>query len=252
VGGIPVLRPRYLQVPGTGAWAGVAMALAVLPLVRRLRARRRVDVLYAQNLVPDGLAAVLLARATGVPATVLGRGTDGHGLARSRATRAAVAYTVRHADGVAVVAHRLAAALAPIAAGRTIAVLADGVDLERFRPEDPAVARRALGLDPAGRIVGYVGRLVPGEGIGALADAVPALEGARLVLVGAGPLAAPMRERARALGVGERLHVAGEVAHDDVPVWMQAADVIALPSVAEGFPNSVREALACGRPVVAT
>jgi glycosyltransferase involved in cell wall biosynthesis len=61
-----------------------------------------------------------------------------------------------------------------------------------------------------------------------------------------------MTARARALGVAERLHVAGEVAHERVPLWLQAADVVALPSVAEGFPNSVREALACGRPVVAT
>jgi glycosyltransferase involved in cell wall biosynthesis len=252
VGGIAVVRPRYLQLPRSGAWAGVTMALGALPAVRRLRAEGRADVLFAQNLVPDGLAAVLLARWTGAPATCLGRGTDVHDVARSRATRAAVAYTVGHAAAVAVVAQRLASALEPVANGRTIAVLPDGVDLERFRPGDRDAARRALGLDRSARLVGYVGRLVPGKGIETLVEALPELDGVRLALVGGGPLAEPMIARARALGVAELLTVAGEVAHDDVPLWMQAADVIALPSVAEGFPNSVREALACGRPVVAT
>jgi glycosyltransferase involved in cell wall biosynthesis len=251
-GDVAVVRPRYLQVPRSGAWGGVAMALGALPALRQLRAQGRCDVVFAQNLVPDGLAAVLLARWTGAPAACLGRGTDVHDVARSRAARVAVGYTVRHAAAVAVVAHRLAAALEPVAGGQTITVLADGVDLERFRPGDRDAARRALDLDPAARIVGYVGRLVPGKGIEALVEALPELAGAQLVLVGGGPLAGAVVARARSLGVGDRLHVAGEVAHDDVPLWMQAADVIALPSAAEGFPNSVREALACGRPVVAT
>jgi glycosyltransferase involved in cell wall biosynthesis len=73
-----------------------------------------------------------------------------------------------------------------------------------------------------------------------------------VALVGGGPLEAPLVAQARRLGIAERVRFAGEVAHDDVPRWLQAADVVTLPSVAEGFPNSVREALACGRPVVAT
>jgi glycosyltransferase involved in cell wall biosynthesis len=250
--GVAVIRPRYAQIPGSGAWAGIPMAVGALATVRRLRAQGRCDVLFAQNLVPDGLAAVLLARWTGVPAACLGRGTDVHDVARSRAARAAVAYTVRRASAVAVVAHRLAATLDAVARGRQVAVLPDGVDLERFRPGDRVAARRALGLPAAAQIVGYVGRLVPGKGIEALVDALPDLAGARLVLAGDGPLAGAIAARARELGVADRVHLAGEVAHERVPLWMQAADVIALPSVAEGFPNSVREALACGRPIVAT
>src|SRR5262249_39483270 len=63
---VPVLRPRYLQVPGSGALAGIAMAAGALPVVRALRRRGRADVLYAQAVLPDGLAAVLIGRRIGV------------------------------------------------------------------------------------------------------------------------------------------------------------------------------------------
>jgi glycosyltransferase involved in cell wall biosynthesis len=70
--------------------------------------------------------------------------------------------------------------------------------------------------------------------------------------VGTGPLEGALRRRAAALGIAERMTLAGEVPHGEVPRWLQAADVLALPSAAVGFPNAVREALACGRPVIAT
>jgi glycosyltransferase involved in cell wall biosynthesis len=255
VGGVPVVRPRYLQVPGSGAAAGITMAAGALAVVRALRAAGRCDVVFAQNLLPDGLAAVLLARATGAAAACLGRGTDVHDVDGSVVWRRLAAYTLRHAGGTAVVAERLAATLAPVAGGRSITLLRDGVDLVRFTPGDRTTARRILGLDPRRRVIGYVGRLAAGKGIETLVDAMPSVtrtHDAELVLVGGGPLTEPVIARAHGLGMAERVRVVGEVAHDAIPTWLAAADVVALPSVAEGFPNSVREALACGRPVVAT
>jgi glycosyltransferase involved in cell wall biosynthesis len=255
VSGVPVLRPRYVQIPGAGAIAGVAMALGALGTIRRLRRAGRCDVLFAQSIVPDGLAAALLGRWTDVAATCLGRGTDVHDVVRSDVVRALVGYTLRHSSAVAVVARQLATTLASLGHGHAITLLSDGVDLERFAPGDRAAARRALGLDPDARIVAYVGRLVPGKGIRTLVDATAALatsHDVQVVLVGGGPLAEVVVARAHARGVADRVRVVGEVAHDAVPTWMNAADVVTLPSAAEGFPNSVREALACGRPVVAT
>ena len=252
VDGIAVLRPRYVQVPGVGAIAGVAMALGALGTVRRLRRVHGADVLFAQSIVPDGLAAALLGRWTGVPSACIGRGTDVHDVARSEVVRGLVAYTLRHSAAVAVVARQLATTLAGVNGALPITFLPDGVDLERFVPGDRSVARRALGLDADAHVVVYVGRLVAGKGLETLLDATAAVSDAHLVLAGAGPLADALGARAERLGIAERVRLVGEVAHDAVPRWLQAADVVALPSVAEGFPNSVREALACGRPVVAT
>jgi glycosyltransferase involved in cell wall biosynthesis len=252
--GIPVLRPRYLHVPQSGALAGVTMALGTLGCIRALRARGDCDVLFAQALVPDGLAAVLLGRWTGVPVACLGRGDDV--LPRSALARSLAAFTVDHAAAVAVVAGQLMRALAGVARGRPITVLPNGIDLDRFVPARRSEARRALEIDPTARVVLYVGRLAPGCGVEDLVHAfaalLPTIPEAGLALLGDGPLRAALERRVAALGIGKRVHFAGRVAHAIVPTWMQACDVVARPNTADGFPTVVREALACGRPVVAT
>jgi len=254
--GVLVLRPRYLQVPGSGPWAGVAMALGAVRCIRRLRARGRCDVLFAQGILPDGLAAVLLGRWTHTPVACLGRGTDVHGLPRSGLARRLAIFTMDRADGIAVVARALGRTLTHVAGARPITLLPNGIDLECFVPGDRAEARRRLGIEPRARLVLYVGRLAERKGIEELVDALariaPAEPDVALALVGDGPLRAALVERATALGLAARIRFAGEVSHREVVPWMQACDVLALPSAAEGFPNVVREALACGRPVVAT
>lgn len=73
---------------------------------------------------------------------------------------------------------------------------------------------------------------------------------ASLVMVGTGPCLGQCRGLAKALGVSVRF--VGARPHAEIPDWLAAADVLALPSWAEGTPNVVLEALACGRRVVAT
>ena len=254
--GIPIFYPRYLQVPGMGPAAGASMALGALPVIRRLRRHGRCDVIFAQAILPDGLAAVLLGRATGAAVACLGRGSDVNLAGRSRWGRWLTKRVVRHAAAVGTVAHDLADTLRRRAGGQPPAVLYNGIDLDRFAPGDPHDARRALDVDPSGPIVLFVGRLVPGKGLDVLVDAFARLAtlrpDARLVLVGDGPLRADVTRRAFGAGVSRHLTITGAVPHERVADWMRAADLVALPSEAEGFPNVVREALACGRPVVAT
>ena len=256
IDGIRLLFPRYLQVPRMGAWAGVTMALGAARTVRRLQREGCCDVLFAQTLLPEGLAAVLLGRWLGLPVACLGRGTDVHGLARSATTRRLARWTVRRATAIGVVANALAEALGAVASAAPCTVLANGVDLERFTPGSAVDARRALGLNLQAPLALYVGRLAEGKGLDTLLDAFAALRAlvpaARLVLVGTGRLRAHLERRVLAAGLALAVRFAGEVPHHAVARWIRAADVLVLPSEAEGFPNVVREALACGRPVVAT
>ena len=133
-----------------------------------------------------------------------------------------------------------------------------GVPLEEFsRPRseaDVAAARRALGI-PAGVLaIGTVTRLMPSKGNEFLVEAArlvaDRIPDARFYIVGEGELQAELEERARELGLGDRLTFCGF--RRDVAEALTAFDLVVFPSLWEGTPLTVLEALAMGKPIVAT
>lgn len=133
-----------------------------------------------------------------------------------------------------------------------IVVIPNGLDVAamRFDPAARDAARREFGIAPATLVIGSVGRLHPIKRFDALiAGAAPHLrDGAHLLLVGTGPERRSLEERARSLGVADRLSLAGE--RSDVARLLAAMDVYAAPSREETFGLAVLEALAAGLPVV--
>ena len=130
-------------------------------------------------------------------------------------------------------------------------VVPNGVDLAAFPEATPAErpeARARLGL-PDGPLAVCVARLSRQKGQDVLVRAWPGVRSrvaeARLVLVGDGPAAKELRDRA-----GAGIDFAG--ARDDVRDWLAAADVVVAPSRWEGMSIALLEAMACGRSVVAT
>src|SRR5207247_143105 len=90
-----------------------------------------------------------------------------------------------------------------------------------------------------------VGSLTERKNVVRLADAFARLGDGSLTFVGDGPLRARLEGR-------DRVRVVGRVPHDDVPEWISRADVLAQPSLIEPLGQSLLEAMACGRSVVAT
>jgi glycosyltransferase involved in cell wall biosynthesis len=119
-------------------------------------------------------------------------------------------------------------------------------------PDDRVAQQRCDWGIPAGAFVlGMVARLVPVKNHALLLDALALLPAdVRLVLVGDGPSRGSLEQAATALGVIDRVHFAGELV---TPINLhQFFDVSVLCSLSEGFPNSIIEAMAAARPVVAT
>ena len=114
----------------------------------------------------------------------------------------------------------------------------------------PAAAPAPLGRAGDGPIVGSLGRITDQKGYDALVRALPELPGATLVLVGDGPERAALEALADELGVRERLVVTGWTA--DARRHLPTFDVFALPSLWEGMPLVILEAMHAGLPVVAT
>ena len=133
-----------------------------------------------------------------------------------------------------------------------------GVPLEEFsRPrssEEVGAARRSLAIPPNTFAVGTVTRLMPSKGNEYLVEAarlvVDRLPDARVYIVGEGELQAELEGRARALGLGDRLTFCGF--RRDVAEAFAAFDLAVFPSLWEGTPLTVFEALAMGKAIVAT
>lgn len=140
-----------------------------------------------------------------------------------------------------------------------------GIPLARFRGRPAAtemarVAERYLttgpantGAAPAPRLL-FVGRLRYYKGLDTLIEALPALRPARLLVVGAGPMAEPWQTLTRAVGVPDRIAWLGEVPDADLPALYHLADLFVLPAShpSEAFGLVQVEAMAAGLPVVCT
>jgi glycosyltransferase involved in cell wall biosynthesis len=132
--------------------------------------------------------------------------------------------------------------------------IANGIDIDHWSPET-ATPVAGFGVPDDAPVIGFVGRLSPEKGVALLIDAFARLEplGGRevhLLLAGDGPDRAALEAQAARLGVGSRVHFAGTVA--DARAVYRAVRLVALPSLTEGLPMTVLEAMACGRPAVAT
>ena len=141
-------------------------------------------------------------------------------------------------------------------APQRVAVIHTGIDIRGFQPElvDVASVRQELGLGPSEVLVGTVGRLFNAKGhrylIQAAAELRQQFADVRFVIVGEGSLRGELEEQARLAGVGDALLFAGF--RQDIPRLLAAMDIYVLPSLWEGLPVSLLEAMAMGRPVIAT
>lgn len=147
-----------------------------------------------------------------------------------------------------------------------IEVVYNPVDTMRFRPDPEAgiSARRELGIDDACFVIGYCGRLIREKGVEVLLRAVARLAAekhrlkliilgsdAQNILLHGAPLAPALGQLAQELGIAEVVTFLG--VRPDVERWYNAMDVVVAPSiVSEGFGLVVAEALAAGRPVIAS
>ena len=128
--------------------------------------------------------------------------------------------------------------------GGRIEVIANGVDIEVFRP----VGRRP---SRDGRLcVIAVAQLIERKGLRFLLEALSGRE--NLTICGTGPLEAELRSLAVARKMDGRVDFAGAVAPSVMPQRLQSADVFVLPSLQEGLPLALLEAMAAGLAVVAT
>ena len=210
-----------------------------LELLGRTRSAARTfrpNVVYAHFLVPAGLIAAVAGRA---PLVVTAHGRDVRNIGQIPGIRAATRYVVRRAAAVVCVSEYLRRELEtklPDARGKTD-VVSSGIDLQKFELQP------RKGHD--GPAFLSVGALSERKNVVRLADAFSRLGKGTLTLVGEGPLRMQLEGR-------PGVTLAGAVPHEQIASYLAAADVYCQPSLIEPLGQALLEAMACGRPVVAT
>ncbi len=251
--GIDVDAFAYPAIPGvTRAINGLVESRILLP---RLRAFAP-ELVLAYWVYPDGHAALRVARALDVPCVVGALGSDIH--VRSGLSSLLTRRTIRSVDALVTVSEAMRRTAIDEFGARPADVhtIVNGFNTSVFHPRSRAVMRSELAIAQDSKVIVYVGRFVAAKGMHELIAAFRQLSASdprvRLVLVGDGVMREELVALARAAGGADRVLMTGGLEPDAVARWICAADVLTLPSWSEGYPNVVVEAIACGRPVVAT
>lgn len=251
------------------AWAWLQSPLYFLfaeRALKRLVRRRQIHLVHAHWLLPNGYVASRVARATGVPYAVTLHGSDifmaeRNPLFRHLARRALAGAS--HVTSCSADLRDRLLALGGAEHADKVLLVPNGTDVEAEpAPSSGDGWRRRLGVTADERLVVAVGRMVDKKGFRYLIEAAPAILAehprARIVLGGDGDLLPVLRAAAAAGGVADKVDFPGLLSHPEVLGLIAAAEVFVMPSVRDargnidGLPIVVLEAMAAGKPVVAT
>jgi teichuronic acid biosynthesis glycosyltransferase TuaC len=244
----PVLRPRFTSLSNkrlgpfsTFSWTVGNFSRAVRRAARRLPFDPQLA--YGHFLFPGGEAALREARRRGIP-SVVALGESQLDYYRDLVERKRSAETLLGFSGILSVsaANRDYCVRELGIPEERIEVVANAADSDTFHPRDRAGARRRLALPPERPIVAFCGHFIERKGPLRLLRALAQVPEAGAVFLGEGPQQP----------AGPQVLFAGRVPHAEVPEWLSACDLFVLPTLAEGSPNAVAEAVACGLPVVAS
>jgi glycosyltransferase involved in cell wall biosynthesis len=232
--------------------------LAVARTARKVLRRREFDVVHTNG----GLSTILIARQTGVPPIVYTEHDASPWLCRSRKLHERVVRKLVYRL-VNVRAFRVADRIVPVFADLALEIthrwkvdaaaitsIPTGTDIDVFNP-----ARSGISLLDEFDIEHYclfVGSLEARKSPDALLEAVAAIDDLPCVFVGGGPDRKKLEQRAAELGVSDRVFFTGVLAPSELGRVYAEADVFVLPSISEGMPLVLLEAMACGVPVLAT
>jgi glycosyltransferase involved in cell wall biosynthesis len=252
-GGLKIRKPLYAMAP-------VVFASAVRT-ARRVMGDADFDLIHVHWVLPNGPIGAVAARRGDLPLVTSLHGSDVAVSERSRVMARAARWSFSRSAAVTAPSGDLLERATRLGASGVLERIPYGADAASFevRPGAAETVRRRLGFESHHLVVAAVGRFVPMKGFEYLVEAhATALESApelRLVFVGDGDMRSVLEARVREFGVSDSVVLAGSADHTQIPEYMAAADIVAVPSIrhrgyVDGLPNVALEAMAAGKPLV--
>ena len=217
------------------------------------------DLIHAHFTWPSGYAGVLLKKKYNVPLVVTGHGFDVYDLPfRGKFWFEKVKWALKSTDRIITVSKSNFDIIVKKIkiSDNMLSIIPNGFNSHLFRPMDGTLTRERLDLPQDKRIILNVANLVPVKGhkylINAVSEVVENRQDIMLVIVGDGILRKDLEKQIENLNLRDYVTFVGAKPHQEIPLWMNAADLFVLSSLSESFGVVQIEAMACGKPVVAT
>ena len=254
----PIYVPVW-YVPKVGSkWNHLLMGRGLRKPFEDLRAGFDFDAVLCSWMYPDGSATASLMQDVDRRLVLVAQGSDVHSYLGNPFRRVAILAACRRADAVVTRSADLARRLQSAGAdGERLHTVYNGVDQSLFHPGDAMQARRTLGIDEGCAVILFVGNFYEVKDPLLLVETHERVRRqldrqVLLVMVGDGHLKRKIIQLAERLGTSSDLLLAGRRSSEEIARFMQAADLLCVPSRNEGVPNVILEAFASGLPVVAT
>jgi teichuronic acid biosynthesis glycosyltransferase TuaC len=259
IGDIQVHHPRYLVIPKIlGFMHAVLMYFTLFKLVNSLENKGTIDLINAHWIFPDGVAATWVGKILKKPVVLTALGCDINQYLSMILRRIQISKALKASNEITAKSSDLKNRIVSLGVlPQKVKVIPNGVDLDLFRIMDKGEARRRLGIQEDRPIILTVGSQDQVKGTKYLIEAFHMISekmksSLQLVCIGDGPLRPILVSQVHGLGIADDVLFLGRKPHNEIPLWMNAADLFCLPSLREGHPNVVMESLACGIPIVAS
>lgn len=215
------------------------------------------DFIHAHFTWPSGSAAIFLKEIFNVPLITTAHGFDIYKLpSRNQFWKNLIISVLESSDVITTVSNSNFEIIKRMGFAKKARVIPNGFDPNLFKILDKNLARKKLGLSTDKKIVLNVANLYEVKNQKTLLFSFKEILKFRrdvlLYIVGGGHLRTKLERMSRFLGINSRVFFVGPRPHEEISLWMNAADVFVLPSYNEGNPTVLFEAFACGLPFIGT
>jgi glycosyltransferase involved in cell wall biosynthesis len=213
--------------------------------------------IHAHFIWPNGYVAIRIKEKYGIPCLMTAHGYDIYDLPfRDDEWGMIIKNVLDHADAIVSVSASNLTCINRLGTQTPVSVIPNGYRSDIFYPQDMQECRKQLGLSQDRTIILAIGNLVEEKGLKFLVLAMTYLIKKRpdmlCVIIGRGVLKQDLQKQIHSLGLDANVTLPGGRSHSEIPLWLNACDLFVFPSIRESFGIVQIEAMACGKPVVAT